>query len=89
MGAIKKCTVCGQSYKYCPGCNQKPEDYYKGSFCSENCRDIFNACIRYNRGVYTAEEAFALLADLDFTNSNNFSSGVKGSIESIMKELDE
>lgn len=51
------CHTCGSEYEYCPGCARsagKPE--WMLIWCSDECKDVFEALSAYNLQVGTAED---------------------------------
>lgn len=79
------CKACGESYSYCPNCSgATAAEKYRIMFCSKNCRDVFQACVRYNMKHTTKEEAKAELLKLDLSKRNHFSDQIKSDIDEIM-----
>ena len=83
----KTCTVCQGSYKYCSGCS----DYahyprWMESFCSDNCRKIFNIYMKNKAGLMNAAEAKAELLKCDLSNKDHFEEGLKAGIEAILSD---
>lgn len=81
----RKCVICGSEYYYCShSCTDslgKPS--WMASFCSDNCRNIYNATAKYNMKKLTAEEAKEILDNCDLSNKENFVSSTKKLIEEI------
>ena len=82
MAKAKKCLVCNSSYEYCPHCGGNPTPW-KASYCSEECRDIFNTCYNYESKRITQEEAYNKLIELNIKDKN-VQKSVKGSVDKIM-----
>ena len=83
----KTCTVCQGSYKYCSGCS----DYahyprWMESFCSDNCRKIFNIYMKNKAGLMNNAEAKAELLKCDLSNKDHFEEGLKAGIEAILSD---
>ena len=83
----KTCTVCQGSYKYCSGCS----DYahyprWMESFCSDNCRKIFNIYMKNKAGLMNAAEAKSELLKCDLSNKDHFEEGLKAGIEAILSD---
>lgn len=79
------CKACGESYSYCPNCSgATAAEKYRIMFCSKNCRDVFQACVRYNMKHTTKEEAKAELSKLDLSKRSHFSDQIKSDIDKIM-----
>lgn len=82
----KTCTVCQGSYKYCSGCS----DYAKyprwmESFCSDNCRKIFNTVMEYKAGIKTAHQAADALKACDLSDLKNFENSIVNLINIILE----
>lgn len=79
------CKACGESYSYCPNCSgATATEKYRTMFCSKNCRDVFQACVRYNMKHTTKDEAKAELSKLDLSKRDHFSDQIKSDIDEIM-----
>ena len=49
MSNIKVCCTCSQKYKYCGHCDKNAKaNRWRNSYCSENCRDIFDILMEYS-----------------------------------------
>lgn len=84
MKPLKKCVICGEEYDYCSSCPDKMNmPSWKNSFCSENCKKIYDACAKYNAGELIKEEANALLETCDLSSKSKFSSATKKLIKEI------
>ena len=89
MGKSKfdKICYCGTHYKYCSGCS----DYahyprWMESFCSDNCRKIFNIYMKNKAGLMNNAEAKAELLKCDLSNKDHFEEGLKAGIEAILAD---
>lgn len=82
----KKCLICGKSYAFCSNCSGK-DSAWKITFCSENCLSLYEIVTGLRDGKYTEEEAYSKIEECDTTSlsSELFNSGVKESIEKILK----
>ena len=83
----RECYLCGQDYLYCPTCSQdKMKPAYMSEFHSENCKNIFDICTRFNMGMMSKTEAQDALNTCDLSNKTNFKSYVKRDLEVIFAE---
>lgn len=85
---LRTCCVCGTQYKFCPRCNEdkdKPLFYF--TFCSENCRDIYNVTSEYENGQIDSIDAKAQIDKLDLSKLSNFGTSYKASIDKIIKSI--
>ena len=84
--ANRTCKACGESYYFCPNCSGSPAtEKYRTMFCSKNCRDVFQTCVRYNMKHITKDEAKSDLSQLDLSKRAQFSEQLKADIDEIMK----
>lgn len=82
----RECKVCGEHYYFCPNCSGSPAtEKYRTMFCSKNCRDVFQTCVRYNMKHITKDEAKFDLSQLDLSKRAQFSEQLKADIDEIMK----
>lgn len=81
----RKCVICGRDYYYCnTGCaSSLHEPSWKASFCCENCRNIYNACVMYSSRQMSKEEAKSILDECDLSNKESFTSSTKRIIAEI------
>ena len=83
----RECYLCGEKYTYCPTCTQdKMKPSWMAEFHSENCKNIFDICTRFNMGLMSKSEAQDALLECDLTNLKNFKSYVQRDIENILKD---
>ncbi len=79
-----KCVVCGKEYYYCNTCKSQDPSWMI-SFCSDNCRKIYNAVAKFGMGKLTQEQAKDALKDLDLSKYDNFTDSTKRLISEINK----
>ena len=83
----RKCYLCGEAYKYCPTCSDdRMKPAFMAEFHSENCKNIFEICTRFNMNNMSKSEAKAALEQCDLSNKANFKSFVQRDLENIYKE---
>lgn len=83
----RKCYLCGEKYSYCPTCsNDRMKPAWMAEFHSENCKNIFDICTRYNMQLLTKEEAKAAIEKCDLSNKANFKDYVKRDLAAILAE---
>lgn len=81
---MRKCAVCRTEYTYCNRCQEdkdKPTWYF--TFCSSNCKDIYDATSKFENGQLTEDEAKKILDKLDLSKVDNFGQSYKSSITKI------
>lgn len=82
----RECYLCGRNYQYCPTCSQdKMKPAWMSEFHSENCKNIFDICTRFNMKLMSKSEAQAALNACDLSNKENFKSYVQRDLENIFK----
>ena len=80
----RKCYLCGTNYKYCPTCYQdRMKPAFMSEFHSEDCKNIFDICTRFNMGLMSKDEAKEALSNIDLSNKNNFKSYVQTDLDNI------
>lgn len=83
----RECYLCSQDYQYCPTCSQdKMKPAYMSEFHSENCKNIFDICTRFNMNLMSKVETQAALNACDLSNKANFKSYVQRDLEVIFAE---
>ena len=82
----RECYLCGKDYQYCPTCSQdKMKPAWMSEFHSENCKNIFDICTRFNMQLMSKIEAQDALNACDLSNKENFKSYVQRDLENIFK----
>lgn len=83
----RECYLCGKDYQYCPTCSQdKMKPAWMSEFHSENCKNIFDICTRFNMNLMSKTEAQDALNACDLSNKENFKSYVQRDLENIFAE---
>ena len=84
----RKCTICGNSYSFCPVCNSgdsnKPTWYF--IFDSQNCHDIYEVCTQYRDGEIDVNNAYEKISKLDLSNLKDFYESTRAQIEEILSK---
>lgn len=82
---MSNCVICEKEYEYCPRCNKyEKEPAWKISFDSENCKNIYDACVGYRDGIITKEVAKKKLESCDLTVLESAKNVTKKSVEEIV-----
>ena len=82
----RECYLCGSQYNYCPTCSQdRTKPAWMAEFHSENCKDIFDICTRFNMQLLTKEEAVKALEKCDLSNKLNFRPSVQNTLSNLLK----
>lgn len=85
---LRICATCHSKYDFCPRCDKdKNKELWHFTFCSENCKNIYDTASKYENGQISANEAKTLLDNLDLSKLNNFGESYKKSINRIMSSL--
>ena len=82
----RECYLCGRDYQYCGSCsNDRMKPVWMSEFHSENCKNIFDICTRFNMQLMSKTEAQDALNACDLSNKANFKSYVQRDLENIFK----
>lgn len=83
----RECYLCGCDYQYCSTCSSyKTSPAWMSEFHSENCKNIFDICTRFNMQLMSKSEAQDALNACDLSNKENFKSYVIRDLEVIFAE---
>ena len=83
----RECYLCGTAYKYCPTCSEdRNTPAWMSEFHTDNCKNIFDICTRFNMKLMSKAEAQDALNVCDLSNKSNFKSYVQRDIEVIFEE---
>lgn len=82
----RECYLCGSKYNYCPTCSQdRTKPSWMAEFHSENCKDIFDICTRFNMQLFTKDEAKSAIEKCDLSNKLNFRPSVQNTLSNLLK----
>lgn len=80
-----KCKTCGTEYKYCLNCPAyRDEPKWRITFCSQNCKDIFDTLVAHTIGRMNKKEAKNALLSLDLSKQSVFDTDMQAHIEEIL-----
>ena len=80
----KTCVICGNKYSYCPSCGKdRNKPSWMASFCSENCRDVYDVVARYGMNKIHSAEAVEILNTCDLSNKERFTASTQRLIDEI------
>lgn len=86
----RECYLCGSKYNYCPTCSQdRTKPSWMAEFHSENCKDIFDICTRFNMQFFTKDEAKSAIEKCDLSNKLNFRPSVQNTLSNLLKVEEE
>ncbi len=86
---LRHCCVCKQEYKFCPKCPEYQHlEPWHFSFCSENCRNIYNVTSKYENGQISDIDAKQQIQRTDLSRVEDFGYSYKNSIAKIMSVVD-
>lgn len=81
----RECYLCGEKYQYCNTCsNDKMKPTWMSEFHSEQCKNIFDICTRFNLNLISKTDAKKELLSYDLSNKENFKDYVKKDLEKIL-----
>lgn len=82
----RTCAVCYGKYHYCPACDEdKNKPNFMFTFCSENCKNIYDVSSRFEDGRMDGETAYKELEKLDLSKQKSFGESYKETIGKILK----
>ena len=82
----RSCYLCGEQYQYCPTCSQdRMKPSWMSEFHSENCKNIFDICTRFNMQMFTKDEAKSAIEKCDLSNKLNFRNSVQNTLFNLLK----
>lgn len=80
----RECYLCGKDYQYCPTCSQdRMKPVWMSEFHSDNCKNIFDICTRFNMKLMSKTDAQQALDTCDLSNKANFKSYVQRDLDVI------
>lgn len=82
MSTRRKCVCCGKEYDYCPNCAKKSQPGWMVTFCSVECKELFNVISAYNVKRVGKSAVQKFIADHKIQNTSRYT-------ESIRKVLEE
>ena len=83
----RACYLCGETYEYCNACSSystKPS--WMSEFHSENCKNIFDICTRFNMHTMSKSEAQNALTECDLSKRSNFKNYIQRDLDNIFYE---
>lgn len=82
---LRKCTLCRESYSFCPVCNPKDAQLepWHYAWCSQNCKDIYEVTAGFENDNISANEAKSKLDNLDLSKYENYGESYKITINKI------
>lgn len=84
---VQTCLLCKQTYEYCGGCSKyKHLPTFMTTFCSQNCRDIYQVMTNFESKILTKEEAKRQLMNLDISRHDYYTKSFATSYDRIMTD---
>ena len=84
---VQTCLLCKQTYEYCGGCSKyKHLPTFMTTFCSQNCRDIYQVMTNFESKILTKEEAKRQLMNLDISRHDYYTKSFATSYNRIMTD---
>ena len=82
----KTCVICSDKYSYCPSCGKdRNKPSWMASFCSENCKKIYDIVARYGMNKVDISEAIEVLNTCDLSNKDHFTTSTQRLIDEIYR----
>ena len=80
------CAICGKSYYYCNSCKDIAHLYpYKILTDTTEHYKVFMVVRGYNNGLYTKEEAYERLKNVDTSDIDNYKDNIKKIVKDILQ----
>lgn len=80
------CAICGKSYYYCNSCKDTAHLYpYKILTDTAEHYKVFMVVRGYNNGLYTKEEAYERLKNVDTSDIDNYKDNIKKIVKDILQ----
>lgn len=83
MAVMRKCACCGYQYEYCPSCTKSAQPAWMASFCSKECKDLFNTISAYNMKRIGKPALQAFIAEHGITDVSKYSEPIKKVLEEV------
>ena len=87
MANNRICCVDKKSYHYCPTCyNDANKPKWMTTFCSENCKKIFDILVAETVGKFSTDEARNELVKLDLSHIEDFEKDIKAHVKKVLTD---
>lgn len=81
------CLLCKQTYEYCGGCSKyKKLPSYMMTFCSENCKNIYQTMANFENSIISKDDAKLALSGMDTTRHMFYTNSFASSFKKIMQD---
>lgn len=85
MKPLRTCAICHTEYDYCSSCPDKMRDpVWKNSFCSMNCKKIYDTCVGFSLKEISPESAYKTLSSCDLSKQDTYSESTRKIIKEIL-----
>lgn len=88
MAKLRKCLCCQTKYSYCPDCigadRLKPS--YFATFCSEECKTIWDSMTKFNFGTITKSEAKSIISTIQLKPVETYAACIQRDLSKVMTE---
>lgn len=83
----KQCLVCKTTYEFCQFCSRFDHlPRFMTTFCSQNCKDVFDTACAYEQGKMSQGEAKENLNNLDLSRRMYYTGSIATSVNKILGE---
>ena len=88
MAKLRKCLCCQSKYSYCPDCNgaDKLKPSYFATFCSEDCKTLWDSMTKFNFGTITKAEAKSIISNLQLKPVETYAACIQRDLNNVMAE---
>lgn len=88
MAKLRKCLCCQSKYSYCPDCNgaDKLKPSYFATFCSEDCKTLWDSMTKFNFGTITKTEAKSIISTIELKPVETYAACIQRDLNNVMTE---
>ena len=80
--ANRTCIACNSKYSYCPNCGSgRLAPYWKATFCSETCKELWDILTRHSMNLLTKSEAAEKIKSLELKDKSEYVACVQRDME--------
>ena len=85
--ANRTCIACNSKYSYCPNCGSgRLAPYWKATFCSETCKDLWDTLTRHSMSLLTKSEAAEKIKSLELKDKSEYVACVQRDLDKVLKK---
>ena len=86
MATRRKCVCCGKEYDQCPNCAKANQPGWMVTFCTIECKELFNIVSAYNVKRVGKAAVQKFVADHGITNTSRYADVIRKVLEETREE---